>query len=60
MPENLIETIEMLSNAVGGKPIMSTKTAVKINPMVKDSDAEIIELETEGKAENSILESYPA
>jgi len=60
MPENLIETIEMLSNAVGGKPIMSTKTAVKINPMVKDSDAEIIELETEGKAENSILDSYPA
>jgi SPP1 family phage portal protein len=40
LPDNLKEYIEMLSGAVGGKPIMSRKKAVELNPLIKDADAE--------------------
>jgi SPP1 family phage portal protein len=40
LPDNTGDLIDMLSSAVGGKPIMSQKTAVELNPLVKDADAE--------------------
>lgn len=40
LPDNTGDLIEMLSSAVGGKPIMSQKTAVELNPLIKDADAE--------------------
>lgn len=40
LPDNIDDTINTLNLAVGGKPIMSQKTAVELNPLVKDADAE--------------------
>jgi SPP1 family phage portal protein len=47
LPDNVKDMLEMLSTAVGGKPIMSQKTAVDLNPLVKDSDAENIQIKDE-------------
>ena len=41
LPENLKETIEILSQATGGKPILSQETASAHNPMVENSKEEI-------------------
>lgn len=51
LPENIKETIEMLSEATGGKSVMSQKTAIGHNPLVDDVDDELINLEQESKAD---------
>lgn len=40
LPDNVDDFITTLNLAVGGKAIMSQKTAVELNPLVKDADAE--------------------
>lgn len=40
LPDNVKDFLEMLSTAAGGKSIMSRKTAVEQNPLIKDADAE--------------------
>ena len=47
LPDNTADYLNSLSLAVGGKAIMSRKTAVELNPLVKDADAENIELKNE-------------
>lgn len=47
LPDNSEDLINMLSTAVGGKPVMSQKTAVELNPLVKDADAENIQINNE-------------
>lgn len=41
LPDHIQEKVEMLSSAVGGKPIMSQETAVGLNPHVKDEEEEM-------------------
>lgn len=40
LPKNDSERIDMLSTATGGKPIMSVKTALNLNPLISDPEAE--------------------
>ncbi|MXV16845.1 phage portal protein [Hufsiella ginkgonis] len=47
-PNNEKEEIEILSVAAGGKPIMSQRTAVKLNPFVTDVDEEMDLIGKEG------------
>ncbi len=47
LPDNSEDLINMLSTATGGKPIMSQKTGVELNPLVKDADAENIQINSE-------------
>lgn len=47
LPENIQETIGMLMEATLDKPIMTQKTAVKLNPLVANADDEIADLEAE-------------
>jgi len=47
LPDNAEDFITTLVDAVGGKPIMSQKTAVELNPLVKDADAENLQLQNE-------------
>lgn len=47
LPENIKEIIEMLSEATGGKAIMSQETAVKHNPLIDDNEQEMDNLEKE-------------
>jgi hypothetical protein len=47
LPDNIKEFMETLSTAVGGKPIMSRKKAVELNPLVKDADAENAQMDSE-------------
>jgi predicted RNA-binding protein with EMAP domain len=47
LPDNIKEFMETLSTAVGGKPIMSRKKAVELNPLVKDADAENLQMDSE-------------
>lgn len=47
LPENLKETIELLTEATAGKAIMSQETAVSHNPLVDNNKAEIEKLENE-------------
>jgi SPP1 family phage portal protein len=54
LPKNLQELIEMLSTATGGKPIMSTETAVRNNPLVEDAESELVAMEKDGL--NSAME----
>lgn len=51
LPQNLKETIEILTEANGGKPIMSQKTAMKNNPLVDDVKEEETNLSQESKRE---------
>ncbi|AOR28739.1 phage portal protein [Formosa sp. Hel1_33_131] len=51
LPENIKEVIEILSEATGGKPIMSQKTATAQNPLVEDVEEEMSNIE-----EESVLE----
>jgi SPP1 family phage portal protein len=48
LPKNDEELITVLSTATGGKPTMSTKTAVRNNPFVIDAEAEFEEIKAEG------------
>lgn len=47
LPDNIKEFMETLSTAVGGKPIMSRKKAVELNPLIKDADAENKQMDEE-------------
>ena len=49
MPENVAEMITMLSEAVNVEPIMSQKTALTLNPLIQDPEAEYKQMEEEGK-----------
>ena len=51
LPENIKETIEMLSKATGGNPVMSQKTAFSHNPMIEDVNLEIENIEKEANSE---------
>ncbi|MEE9408255.1 MAG: phage portal protein [Polaribacter sp.] len=53
LPENLKETIEVLSEALGGKPLISQKTAVSHNPLVENVDEEMTEIEAELSKESA-------
>lgn len=56
LPKNYQEIIETLSTATGGKPTMSQRTAVRMNPFVSDTETEIEEISKEGlDAENANL-----
>jgi SPP1 family phage portal protein len=58
LPENLAEIIEVLVQATGGEPVMSRETAVKVNPMVDDPEAEIAMLDKQDAKNNAMPESY--
>jgi SPP1 family phage portal protein len=49
LPKNDQETVSILMTANGNKPIISKKTAVTLNPLVEDSDAELDQIEAEQK-----------
>ena len=51
LPENLKETIEVLSEALGGKPLISQKTALKHNPLVENVEEEMTEIEADASKE---------
>lgn len=53
LPDDVKDLIDMLSIGTGGKPIMSQKTAVKLNKLVSDSDQEIIDLREEEASLNA-------
>lgn len=50
LPENLKETVDVLSEATGGKSIMSQRKAVQLNPMITDFDGEIEQMKSERAA----------
>lgn len=54
LPENIKEVIEILTEATGGKAVMSQKTAVSHNPLVEDNEAEMESIEEELKAANVV------
>ena len=60
MPQNDTEVIGNLAIATGNKQIMSQKTAVKYNPFVTDSDAELASILAEEQAAASSLLSGTA
>jgi len=55
LPQNLKETIEILTEASGGKQVMSQKTAMKNNPLVDDIKQEEDNLTEESKRESEVL-----
>ena len=52
LPDNLIDIVNMLSTATGGKPIMSQATAVRNNPIVEDAEDEIAQIKQEEQADS--------
>ncbi len=54
LPENIKEVIEILTEATGGKAVMSQKTAVSHNPLVEDNEAEMESIEEELKSANIV------
>lgn len=56
LPENMAELISMLSEAVGGKPIMSQETALENNPMVENAEDELAQIKSEST--QSLGESF--
>ena len=58
LPNNIAEVIQMLSQAVGGEPVMSRQTAVKLNPLVDDADAENEQITKESEALQPLNESF--
>lgn len=55
LPENIKEIIEILSEATGGKPTMTRRTAIEHNPLVMDKNQEAIDLE-EQESKEGILD----
>lgn len=53
LPSSEEDLITSLVTAAGGKPIISQKTAVKLNPYVTDPEAEIEEIKSEEMASNA-------
>lgn len=50
VPKNDTETIDLLSTATGAKPILSTTTAVELNPLVQDPEQEMKRLQEDENA----------
>jgi SPP1 family phage portal protein len=50
LPDDTKEAIEVLVRATGDQPILSRKTGVSLNPLVKDTAAEVLELDAQLKA----------
>lgn len=48
LPKDEAGLIDMLSTATGGEKTMSQKTAVSLNPLVSNADAELLEIQNEG------------
>src|SRR5690606_29248432 len=57
LPDNLLETVQILTEANGGKPIMSQETSVASNPLVTDSD-EMEKIKAEKEPSNPIPETF--
>ena len=55
LPENLKETIEVLSEALGGKQLVSQRTALKHNPMIDSVKEEMSEIEAENIRESNTV-----
>ncbi len=51
LPDNTSDIVDMISSATGGKPIMSQRRGVELNPMVKDVDEEMKRLKEEDSKE---------
>ena len=45
IPKAVAELVDMLSAAIGNEPVMSTKTAVEMNPLVDNAEEELKEME---------------
>jgi len=56
LPDNIKEQIEMYSQAVGGKPIMSQKQGFIKNPLNEDGAEDYAQYEEEEKAKQNTLE----
>lgn len=52
LPDNVQEMIEMLSTSTGGKAIISQKTAVSLNPLVKEAEQELENIKDETVSED--------
>lgn len=52
LPENIKEVIEILTEATGGKAVMSQKTAVAHNPLVGNDEDELASIKEESEAES--------
>ncbi|WP_026463504.1 phage portal protein [Adhaeribacter aquaticus] len=52
LPNNVEETINLLSQATGGKPIMSQKAAQSMNPLLADAEDDYAQLQAEQAEEN--------
>lgn len=50
LPKNIEEAITLLTTATGGSAIMSQETAITLNPLVKNVDAEIKKIKEEDTA----------
>lgn len=48
LPKNVRDVIETLTEATGGKAVMSQKTAVTHNPLIDDNDEELDNIKAEG------------
>lgn len=60
LPDNILEVVQMLTEANGNKPIMSQKTAVASNPLVQDNEEEMKQIEEESQKDkvNNLGETF--
>jgi len=58
LPGNLIETVQMLVEANGGKPIMSQQSSVASNPLVSDNEEEMDRIKEEKESTTNIGETF--
>lgn len=54
LPKDEQGVIDLLVSATANKPVMSTKTAVGLNPLVKDAAQELEQIKAEEKEANSL------
>lgn len=54
LPENLKEIIEVLTDATGGKPVMTQRTAIDHNPLVMDKAKESDDLEAQDEKDKKL------
>lgn len=54
LPDNMVEIVNMLSEASGGKPILSQETAIELNPLVEDGVKEVTKVKAEQKLDNTL------
>lgn len=46
LPDNLLETIQILTEATGGKPTLSQERGARLNPLTIDGDLDVIKKES--------------